>query len=318
MKLAPAAALLLIYVGAGPAQAAGPDDPPAWTGSEISLKHSFSVRSFMPGFEPDFNPVLVQSLGLDPAWRLTDRLRLTGHLGIETELTDSDVSSYERQPLIEDTTATAAYTLPPLPAELRAVALFRLTLPTSKESIARRRVAAFAPGVTVSRELLPRPDVRVTPFVTLRATYHWQLSTSLVYDGPTITTCSAARGDSCEEFEHSGIRSPVASFVEILGVRVELPRRVSLAAQIWWVQTWLYDLAPAHGPMGEPIASRPGGTDWRMGNLYLLAADWQLSRRWKLEGGLQTENPQQRPDGSYHAPFFNRHTQLFVTAAAVF
>ena len=68
---------------------------------------------------------------------------------------------------------------------------------------------------------------------------------------------------------------------------------------------------------GEPVASIDS-TDWRLGNVYLVGAEWQMTSRWKFSGGFQTENPQQRPDGSYYAPFFNRYTQVFVTAAAVF
>jgi hypothetical protein len=318
MKLSPLVAPLLLALGASAARADEPSDRPPWSGSEISIKHSFSAISLMPGFEPDYNPVLVQSLSLDPTWRLSKKLRLTGHLGVETELTNNDVSSYERQPLLEDTTLTATYTLPELPARLRAAASLRLALPTSKEAIARERIAAFSPAITVTRAFEPRADVSVTPFVTLRTTYNWQLTTSLVYDGPSITTCDASRGDACEEFDHSGSRSSVASFVQVLGVNVELPHDVALTAQAWWVQSWLYDLTPAEGPTGEPVPSRDGATDWRMANVYLLSAEWQMTRRYKLAGGFQTENPQQKPDGSYYAPFFNRNTQLFVTAAAVF
>ncbi len=318
MKLLFLLAPLLLTLGVSAARADEPADPPAWAGSEISVKHSFSIASLMPGFEPDYNPVLVQSLSIDPAWRLTKKLRLTAHLGVETELTNSDVTSYQRQPLIEDTTLTATYTLPDLPAELRPSASLRLTLPTSKEAIARERIAGFGAAFGVKREFHPREDVTVAPFVTLRAAYNWQLSTSLVYDGPSISTCSAARGDACEEFDHSGARSTVAAFVQVVGVNVELPHDVALTAQAWWAQSWLYDLTPALGPTGEPVPERAGGSDWRLANVYLVAAEWQATQRWKLAGGFQTENPQQRPDGSYYTPFFNRYTQFFVTAAAVF
>jgi hypothetical protein len=316
MKLSPLCATVAVCLAAPLAQADEPPDPHPWTGSEISIKHAFSIGSFMPGFERTYNPVLVQSLSVDPSWRLTKRLKLTGHLGVETELTDSDVSSYERQPLVEDTTVTASYAYG-LPGLLHATASLRLGLPTSKEAIARQRIAAISPAFSVGRDFEPKHDLKVTPFATLRASYNWQLTTSLVYDGPTISGCDAARGDACEAFDHSGARSSVASFIEVLGVNVALPHDVGLTAQVWWVQSWLYDLAPAVGPTGEPVPSIDS-TDWRVANVYLVGAEWQITHRWKLAGGFQTENPQQRPDGSYYAPFFNRYTQLFVTAAAVF
>jgi hypothetical protein len=317
MKLSSLCVTLLLVLGAPLAQADEPADPPAWAGSEISIKHAFSIGSFMPGFERTYNPVLIQSLSLDPVWRLSERLKLTGHLGVETELTDSDSSSYERQPLLEDTTITASYAALRPPALVHVTASLRLALPTSKEAIARDRLLAVSPALNVGRDFRPRRDVLVTPFVTLRATYNWQLTTSLLYDGPTIVGCDAARGDTCEAFDHSGARSSVASFIETLGVNVALPHHVGLTAQVWWIQSWLYDLTPATGPTGEPVPSI-GSTDWRLGNVYLVGGEWQITHRWKVSGGFQTENPQQRPDGSYYAPFLNRYTQLFVTAAAVF
>jgi hypothetical protein len=320
MKLPSLGAALSLALAASAAHAAPPPvadpDQPPWAGSEISIKHAFSIGSLMPGFERTYNPVLLQSLSIEPAWRLSERLGLSAHLGVETELTNSDSSSYERQPLLEDTTITASYGRIGLAGGAFAVASFRLGLPTSKEAIARDRIAALSPALNVGRDFHVSSDVLVTPFVTLRGTYNWQLSTTLLYDGPTITGCNVA-GGSCEAFDHSGARSSVASFVEAVGVNVALPHHVGLTAQAWWVQSWLYDLTPATGPTGEPVASIDS-TDWRLGNVYLVGAEWQLTPRWKLSGGFQTENPQQRPDGSYYAPFFNRYTQVFVTGAAVF
>src|ERR1043166_3746370 len=100
MKLPSLCAAVLVGAAASAAQAEEPADRPAWAGSEISIKHAFSIGSFMPGFERTYNPVLLQSLAIDPAWRLSDRLALNAHLGVETELTNSDSSSYERQPLL--------------------------------------------------------------------------------------------------------------------------------------------------------------------------------------------------------------------------
>jgi len=292
-------------------------DPPAWAGSEVSLKHSASLLSFAPGAELTYDPVLVQSLSVDPTWRISPRLRLTGHLGLETELTDSPVTSRERQPLLEDTTVTGSWRAPGWRGIDTTLSL-RLALPTSAEAIARRRIVGIGPVLTARRDL-DRGALTWSPFVTLRATYNWQLSTSLVYDGPSITTCDAERGDACEEFDHAGSRSAVAGFAQVLGLNVAWPAHdLVFTAQAWWVQSLLYDLAPLTGPDGEPVASGPGATDFRLAQVYLLAAEWAPARRWKLSGGLETQSPQRAPDGDLHAPFVNRYTQLFVTATAVF
>jgi hypothetical protein len=287
---------------------------PPWAGSEASLKHSVSLLTFDPGAEPTYNPSVVQSLSIDPTWRLSARLRLTGHLGLETELTDSDVASRERQPLLEDTTITATYSLGELPAGLKGSVSLRLALPTSKESIARERIAGISPGASVRKDF-DGGEITWSPFVTGRATYNWQLEKSLVYDGPSITTCDAASG-ACEEFDHSGQRSSVAGFAQILGVNATWARySLAFTAQVWWLQSYLYEQAEIEVG-GEALEAT--GTDWRFGNVYLLAAEYQPAKRVKVSAGFQTENPQQKLDGSYYLPFFNRYTQFFVTATATF
>jgi hypothetical protein len=316
MRLSSRVTALGICLAASAAHADESGDRSPWAGSEFSLKHAFSIGSFMPGFERTYNPLVIQALSIDPAWRLSSELRLVGHLGVQTELTNSDVDAYERQPLLEDSTVTASLRLPAMWPNAKAIASLRLLLPTSKEAIARERIVAASPALNVGHAFSPREGFEVTPFVTLRATYDWQLTTTLVYDGPTIRGCDAARGEACEALDHDGARSSVATFVETVGVNVALPHRVGLTAQAWWVQAWLYELTPATGPTGMPVASIDS-TDWRIGNVYLLGAEWQWTPHWKVSGGFQTENPQRRPDGAYYAPFFNRYTQLFVTATAV-
>jgi hypothetical protein len=300
----------ILYMGAA-ALAAPTRADERWAGSTVSVKHSVGLGGL--GFDPDFNPTLLQTLSIDPTWRFSDRLRLTGHLGVETELTDSDTSSYERQPLLEDATVTGAFLLRP-----GLTATLRLALPTSKEAIARRRLAALSPALTYTRTFTPGAW-RLSPFATVRATWNWQLTTTLVYDGPTITGCDAERGDTCEAYDHAGQRSAAAGFAEIVGLSAALPRLdLTLTAQVWWVQAWLYDLAPVDGPDGLPVPSSPRNTDWRLSNVYLVAAEWQPLARWRFGAGLETQNPVETPDGGLYWPFFNRHTQLFVTATAVF
>jgi len=52
--------------------------------------------------------------------------------------------------------------------------------------------------------------------------------------------------------------------------------------------------------------------------LYVLGVDWKINERFTVGGGLQTITPQQKPDSTTYAPFFNRHTQVYVTTSVVF
>jgi hypothetical protein len=295
---------------------AAAEPPQRWAGSEVSLRTSGRIASF--GLENDWNPTLVQSLGLDPTWRLSPRWRVSGHAGLEVELTDSDLTSARRQPLLEDTTVAATWTLPTLPRGFEGVTGLRLALPSSQESRARRRLAAFSPLITLARPL-SHGGLTFTPFLTLRGSWNWQLGTSAIYDGPSIVTCDPARGDACEEHDHAGVRGTRASAVQALGLNIDWPARaLAFTAQVFWVESWLYALAPAQDPLGAPLAA--GGPSWRFSNLYVLGAEWRpgASTRWKLGAGLSTENLQRRPDASLETPFLNRHTQLYLTVAATF
>jgi hypothetical protein len=317
--LVPCLPIALLYM-ANPAavhaqNAPTPKDSSPWSGSAVSIKHSAQLYGF--GVDPDFNPTILQSLSIDPTWRYSERLQLTAHLGIETELTNSDVTSSARQPLLEDTTTTATLALPELGLGLRGRATFRVALPTSKEAIGRRRLAALSPGVVITRPYSLGPW-SITPSVALRATWNWQLSTTLVYDGPTISGCDPARS-ACEAFDHAGQRSTAFGFAEVLGVTVARPEsNVTMVAQLWWTQAWLYDLAEIDGPDGMPVEPSERNTDWRLGMVSLVAVEWQARPHVRFGAGLETQNPLETPDGGVYRPFFNRFTHLSLTATAVF
>lgn len=293
--------------------------PPRWAGSEVSLRFSASAISFSRTAEPTYNPEVVQSISLDPRWRLTDKISLVGHLGIETELTNSDVTTTEHEPLLDDLWIQAGYALTGLPAKLSGGASLRLSLPTSKESQARRKIFSLSPAVSLRRSFPVNANLVITPSFAFRFTWHNNTSTSLVYDAPTVQGCQFPR-DTCEEFDHSGTRSAAAGFSETIGATASFPKlKLEATLQIGWIQSWLYDLTPITNPVtGEPVPESESNVNWRHANLYLIGADWQAHQRVRVGAGFQTINPQLAPDSTYYAPFFNRFTTFYVTAAAVF
>jgi hypothetical protein len=223
-----------------------------------------------------------------------DGYHLLGHIGVETELTDSDTSTRERQPLFDDAWLQSGFAIP------HGAASLRLYLPTSRESWARRRIFSLSPAVSFYR-----PFGRFTPRASLRATWHAATEETAIYDAPSILGCDPSR-QSCDSFTHSGIRSTMASFVQAVGVDAALPYGVIAVAEVWWIEGLLYPL--------EGSTS----TRWRLSNLYLLGAEWRPSPAWKLGAGFQTLNAQRAPDSSLQTPFFNRHTQLYLSLSRVF
>lgn len=297
--------------------------PPArrWAGSSISLAHYIGVTTFAPGVDLTYNPHVGQALSFDPRWQLGGRSRiaLLAHLDVSTELTDSDVTSYERQPLLSDFWVTAARPLPRLPGGLEGTAALRLVLPTSRESRARERLFALRASGSLGRAWpVGGGDIVLKPILTLSASGIAATARSLTYDAPTITTCRA-EGGSCAELDHSGARSSVAVLEEGLALTATFPHRLTAVASMTLVQQRLYALDEITNPVtGEPVPPSEVNTNWRHLMLYVLGVDWKINERFTVGGGLQTITPQQKPDSTTYAPFFNRHTQVYVTTSVVF
>ncbi len=288
-------------------------EPPRWTGSEVSLRHGFNTIGFLRNLEPTYNPVFAQGISIDPRWRLNKKINLTAHLGIETELTDSDVSTYKRQPLLEDTFVTGAYSLPKLPGKIGGSVALRLTLPTSKDSLARTMWFALGPSVSLSRPFELTKNISLTAFASFRANVAFHSFQELTFDHPAIAACDAGGSEPCNQFDHSGSRSPFATLNETIGVDIGLPYRLSGQVVVQLVQSWLYDL------VDDPrVMTSPNNVNWRYVNVYLIELGWEPIKHVKASGGFQTVNPQLAPDSTYYPPFFNRYTEVFLKGAYVF
>lgn len=288
--------------------------PPKYAGSEVSLNHLATYGTFSPGFEQTYNPTIVQSISIDPRWKLNKKVTLTGHLGIETELTDSDVSSYERQPLLEDVYVQGSYPLPKLPFLINGTAGLRLTLPTSKASIARSHVFALAPSIALNRSLKISDGITLTPFVSFRANFILATERYAQYDGDPVPGCRA-NTDNCGEF--GGSRSHWLGLTEQIGVSADFPKDFSAQVVVGFIQNILYDLPPTEW-QGMEIMDPNDGPNTRYIMLYVIEGAYQPWEHVKLSGGFQTVNGQQRLDSGYEAPFFNRYTQVFLKGTYVF
>jgi hypothetical protein len=309
-----AGVVLFASVGSARAQDSTKEEetPPRYAGSEISLRAGFGAIGLDASSEQTYNPTFVQGISIDPRWRLNKKITLSGHFGVDTELTDSDGDTYERQPLLNDTQITAAYALPKLPGKLGGSVGLRLTLPTSKESLARHILFNIAPSISLSRPFELTDKITIAPFVSFRVGVNVATNQEATYDAPTIASCDVG-SESCDQFNHSGARSSRAAFNEILGVDVGLPKNLSAQVLVWFVQSWLYDLAPI---AGVPVSD--DNVNFRYVNIYLIELGWAPAKHIKVAGGFQTVNPQLAPDSTYYAPFFNRFTEVFLRGTYVF
>lgn len=293
---------------------AGPT-PPRYAGSEVSLTHNASIGTFAPGLDQTYNPTISQNISLDPRWRLNKKVSLSAHLGLETELTESDVTSYERQPLLEDVYLQGSYALPQLPLLINGSVGLRLTLPTSKASLARDTYFSIAPSIALNRSFQVSKNITLQPFVSFRANLIPAGEKSAQYDAPTITNCSAL--DNCDQVNHSGSRSSWLTMTETAGVAASFPKNLSAQVVVGLIQNILYDLEPLTW-QGMEIEDPNDGPNARYIMLYVIEAGWEPMKHLKVAGGFQTINEQLAPDSSYYAPFFNRNTQVYLKGTYVF
>lgn len=286
---------------------------PPWKGSEISVSHYGTLTSFNKSALPDYNPFFGQAFSLDPRWKLHDSLSLRAHLGIDTELTDSDDTNTRREPLLDDLSVTASHKLPALPQSIKGSVSLAWTLPTSKASWALHRLSAFTAGVSANRSFVLAPGIELTVNAGMKAGILLATEQSLTYDGNRTLFCDPDKSESCEQSGYSGVRSSRATVSQSIGADVSLPHDLSASVGIGFRQSNLYSLVEVDG-----VPESPTNVDWRYSNTYDLGLTWQATERYTVSGGFQTMNPQQKPDSTYYAPFFNLYTQAYVTTAVVF
>jgi hypothetical protein len=286
------------------------DDAPAaprWNGSEVSLTHNVSVGTFDAGLNQTYNPTVTQGISIDPRWRWSDRIILIAHLGVETELTNSDTSTYEREPLLEDVFVQANYRLNKLPFLIGANAGLRLILPASKNSWAREMYFGIAPSFTINRDLEIGENFILQPFASVRTTFYATGSKSVILETPYILNCA-----DCGEFDHAGGRTAWASFNETIGVNLALPYRLTGQVSVSWIQSLLYE------PTDTEFDTQNDGPNTRYANIYVIDLGWDATKHIRVNGGFLTFNEQLAPDSTYYTPFFNRWTQVYLKGTYVF
>lgn len=307
------------------ASAAKAEPPPVsaeggsrWAGTSLGLSHFAAIAPTF-GLEPDWNPTIGQILAFDARYQHSAKLGLRAHAEVVTELTNSDTTTRVREPLLGDISVAGSIPVAGLPWNVAGTFSLQVTLPTSKESRARKRLFS----------LKPRLDARFQPFalgggvtMTPRAglSISWTAATSrtLTYDAPSIITCEAEGGD-CAEFSHSGSRSAIGSLGQTVGADFAFTPRLSGVVQIDLVQSLLYPVDPYTIPAtGEELEPADTNTNWRHFASYVIAVSYVPGPRWNLGGGFQTINPLLTPDSGLYLPFFNRYTQVYVSTSVVF
>jgi len=278
-----------------------------WRGSTVSLQNSFTALSLAPGAELTYNPYYAMTLKLRPSWWFNDNLGVQIWMDVVTELTDSDITTYSREPLLGDLMLRGVYndiyTIPK--ADIKISADVFIVTPTSKMSLARTSILTLKPGVLLKRKFDVLEGLNLS--YTLRFGLYWHRYTTAQRDTPLIPTCSSTQG-GCDAFLNTGIRNTAFQLTQALGVELQLLEWLSAYMTYGHIIDFLYridndDPRISHQPQ-EP-------QNQRYISLFDLGVSYSPLKTLSVSLGYQALYPHLSPDSTYYTPFFNRYGVIY-------
>jgi hypothetical protein len=110
-----------------------------FAGSSIFTQVSSNFDTFAPGFSPNRDPIVESWTRFGPRFNITKDFQLRGLVSVVYEMTNSNSTTYKREPTLSDTTLQLFYRGIPavLDKHLKFQPFVFTGLPTSKESRAR-------------------------------------------------------------------------------------------------------------------------------------------------------------------------------------
>ena len=273
-----------------------------WALSTISYSNSLSLTSFDQSEELTYNPQYTMQLQLNPTYRFGQVGLLSANLSLLQELTNSDVTTRQRE--LQATDATVAFRSRPWvfgASGLSAVGGLSAALPTSPWSQAQTMIAAFAAN----------GSLRWAPGSWLFLGYQLNLQRRLyryttgALKSPRVSECAFSAA-GCAAFLNSGVRNPAwVSTHALFAASNPLPW-LSCSASVAWITSHLYPTAETE----EVRFTAQAPSDERGFTSYGLEVAAQPHSTFEIALQANTFNPQLRPGGGYYAPFFNRFTAL--------
>lgn len=287
---------------------------PAWRGTSLSYSHNLGVMTLAPGADPFYNPTWSHRLGIFPEWHFGDQLTLRGRFYLSQEFTESDSTRYRNEVELSDVwldTVWSGFTEKRSGVHLGADV--RVTLPTSKASLAQSRLFTLGPAVNVSR----RFDVLsgLTLVYTARFTYRFNRFATRQNQGPTIGACGDVRSLECIDFINTGVRNPQFDLLHGPVVSFSPHPKVDLSTSFLMQRAWLPPLA-AVPPELAASTQLDAGTDVASRDLlvYSLSVSYQAFKAVGFSFGAWTFSSQLGANGRYQFPLFNRNTTLYLDA----
>lgn len=276
-------------------------------GSTLTYRNAVTALTFDQGAELTYNPTWVMALELAPRYWFDDIFSVGLRLDVSREVTDDDTSTMRGESFLGNLTLTAGAThwatIPVV--DVRVSGGLDLAFPTSKAAQAQTMLFGVSPSVRLARSF----DVLagLTVGYGLRLSKFFHRFTTTERETPLIPACFDAAG-GCESHLNSGVRNASWRLTNSLDVTLAFTDWLSLSASVAWLTSFLYDAADDDRVNVTP--QEPTSTRYAL--LYDVGLTVSPSSYFAVGLGTITINPQQRPDSSDYAPFFNRYTAFYL------
>jgi hypothetical protein len=112
----------------------------------VSFAQSYNLRGFRRDSQLTYDPTYTWTLSVSPRWNVRERVSLGARQDMTLELTESDITSRQRQVWLDDTRLDVRYTMEARPGDVTLTWLGLLRLPTSLVSQGARARSTWAVG----------------------------------------------------------------------------------------------------------------------------------------------------------------------------
>jgi hypothetical protein len=287
-----------------------------YRGTSIIYENSFTAISLDPNYDPDYNPSYVMSFAFNPRYYIYDQLSARLGFSVDQELTDSDMTQSQYEPVISDIslgfTYSPFYTIPVLELKLGAGVSFGF--PTSKMSQARTLYFSLSPSLSIRRGFDVLGGLQLS--YNFRYTKNFNKYTGSVSED-SLFPCPSTLADRTECF-NMGRRNPSMSFNNSFDVQIYWLDRLYTSLSFGINSTLLYPVEEATAEtLGGPVSVDPSAenTDYRGSFSYGLEVGYDAWDFLSFALGVSTSNSQLRDDGTYYEPFFNRYSTIYFDIA---
>jgi hypothetical protein len=188
----------------------------------MSFAQSFNLRGFRRDSQLTYDPTYTWALSISPRWNVRERVSLGARQDMTVELTESAVTSRQRQVWLDDTRFDVRYTMEKRPGNVTLTWLGLLRVPTSLVSQGARRSLNVGTGLLAIRPVDVLGGLVFYGLLTYRA---WLSSSDVIRTRRRDAfACDVSGVGSTSACEQAGGFSTTIGALSIAGQAVLIPK----------------------------------------------------------------------------------------------